>query len=224
MNEVSIKDLWQSYNQRLEDTLIVHQKNTEDIGKLKVYTLLSSMKPAKIFTLIAGFIWVLPLGFILINLFLFGYDKVSPFFLYSASFQVLLTAIAIGIYIYQLNLIYQIDYSSPVVQIQEKLCRLKISTLWVTRILFLQLPAWTTFYLTENTISNGSPGLQLLQACITILFTWLALWIFCNVKYENRHKKWFRALFNGPEWTPLLKSFQLLDDIDQLKDHTKGRK
>lgn len=60
--------------------------------------------------------------------------------------QVLLTAIALVLYIYQLVLMQQIDISQPVVETKHHLARLKFSTLWIARILFLQLPVWTTFY------------------------------------------------------------------------------
>ncbi len=60
--------------------------------------------------------------------------------------QVLLTAIALVLYIYQLVLMQQVDISQPVVETKHHLARLKFSTLWIARILFLQLPVWTTFY------------------------------------------------------------------------------
>ena len=144
MNEIELKSIWQSYQSKIEQTLAINKQNTDEILKMKVHSLLSSMKPIKIFTLIAGLVWSIPLAFMLINVFIFSYSEVSLFFLYSASIQVLLTLIATIMYIYQLNLIYNIDFSTPILTMQERLAKLKISTHWAARILFLKLPDLTT--------------------------------------------------------------------------------
>ena len=53
----------------------------------------------------------------------------------------------------------------------------------------------------------------------TISFTFIAIWLFFNIKYENRNKEWFQLIFTGKEWSPLMKSMELLE---QLKDY-KGQ-
>lgn len=217
MEESKLIHLWNSYDEKLNDSYLAIQKNMQDISQLKINNFLSSMKPIKIFTLLVGIIWVGIGGTVVINLFVFAYSKVSPFFLYSAAIQVLLTAIAISVYVYQLILIYQVDITEPVIKTQETLVRLKTSTLWITRILFLQLPVWTTFYLSQRMFENGNIFLWIGQTVITFAFSWLALWLFFNIKYENRHKKWFKLIFNGKEWTPLIKSMELLEQIDDYK-------
>lgn len=218
MNENELKLLWQSDNKKTEDRLAVNRKNIEDITKLKVLGFLSSTKPIKIFTLIAGILWVAIVGFVIARLFIYAYDKVSLYFLYSASIQVLLTAIAVAVYIYQLNLIYRINFSEPVLAIQEKLTKLKLSTLTVTRILFLQLPVWTTFYWSENMFKNGNMLLWTIQGIITLSFTYMAVWLFLNIKYKNRNKKWFQLIFRGKEWQPIIQSMDLLNQIEKYQE------
>ena len=105
MDENKLKELWQSTNDDLEQIILLNKKNTEDITNIKVQTLLSSMKPLKIFTIVVGILWVGFGSIIIINLFIHSYNYVSPFFLFSASIQLLLTAIALVIYLYQLILI-----------------------------------------------------------------------------------------------------------------------
>lgn len=217
MNENDLKSLWQSTNKKLEDSLLINRKNIEDITRLKVQNFLSSMKPIKIFTLIIGILWVAVIGFVIINIFIYAFDKVSPFFLYSATIQVLLTTIAVGVYIYQLYLIYKIDFSEPVLSIQKKLSKLKSSTLNVTRILFLQLPVWTTFYWNTSMFENSNFILWIIQGIITLSISYLAVWLFFNIKYENKNKKWFQLIFRGKEWQPILQSMELLNQIESIK-------
>lgn len=218
MNENELKLLWQTTNEKLNGSLRVNKKNTDDITRLKAQNVLSSMKPIKIFTLVVGIIWVIGLGSFLTNLIVNHLGEVSPFFLFSATIQVLLTAITIGVYVYQIDIINKIDFSQPVLTIQENVSKLKISTLNVTRLLFLQLPVWTTFYWNEKMFVTENWLLWILQCVVTLFFTNLALWLFFNIKYENRQKKWFQVIFSGKEWQPILQSMELLNQIEQYQE------
>jgi hypothetical protein len=217
MNENELKSLWQSANEKLERSLQVSQKNTDEIMRLKAQNVLGSMKPIKIFTLFVGIIWVLFGGTIVTNLFVYAYDKVSLFFLYSAAVQLLLTALAIGIYLYQLIMISNVNISDSVITAQKKLSYLKSSTLWSAKILFLQLPFWTTFYLSKEMIVSGNIAYILINGFFTLLFAYLAIWLFFNIKYENRNKKWFQWIFRGREWQPILQAMEWLNQIDNYQ-------
>ncbi len=213
MEDTAILDLWKSYNKKLDESLQLNRKNAADITMLKVQNFLASMRPIKIFTILVGILWVGFVDILIINLF----NTANPFFLVSAIIQVLLTKLAIGIYLYQLILIHDTDISEPVLSTQDKIARLKSSTLWVTRLLFLQLPVWTTFYLNGSMLQTGNIGLYIVQIIVTLSFTFLAVWLFLNIKFENRNKKWFKLIFNGIEWNPVMKSMELLDQIEEYK-------
>lgn len=218
MEERDILALWKSYDQKLEENLLLNRKNTADITGMKVQSLLASMKPIKIFTLMVGVLWVLFVDTLIINLFY----TANPFFLISAGIQVLLTKFAIGIYLYQLILIHQVDVSEPIVATQSRLTRLQSSTLWVARLLFLQLPVWTTFYWNKNMLENGNIFLYIIQIAVTLAFTFLAVWLFRNIRYENRDKKWFRLIFDGVEWTPVIRSMELYREIEAFNEDVRS--
>lgn len=217
MEDLEIINIWKSYDKKLEENLSLNKGIAEDVTKMKVKSYLTSMKPIKIFTLVVGILWVGFGGVFITNLFVFAFSKISKFFLFSAGIQLTLTAIAIVVYLYQLILIYQSDINEPILATQDKLARLKSSTLWVTRILFLQLPVWTTFYLTESMFANGNTVFYVIQGIVTLSFAYLAIWLFFNIKYENKDKKWFRLIFNGKEWSPVIKSMELLSQVDEYK-------
>lgn len=220
MNELELKKLWQTTSEKLEESLIINRKNTEDITRIAVHNFLGSMKPIKIFTLLVGIIWVGLGVMILSHLYLYAFSEANKFFLISATVQVMLTAIALWIYLYQLITIYQVDITDPILKTQKKLADLKLSTLWSARIMFLQLPVWTTFWWNETMLTDWSLLQWAMTAIVTILFTYIAVWLFFNIKYENRNKKWFGFIFNGKEWTPLMKSMELLEQVEEytLKD------
>jgi len=210
-----LKEMWQSYHQKLEDVLLINKQQTEEISTLKAQSFISSMKPIKIFTIVIGILWVLFVDYIVFHLFMYAFNSVSIFFLVSAGLQSLITKIAIGVYLYQMYLIHSVDISNSIIKTQEQITRLQSSTLWVTRILFLQLPLWTTFYWGNYVFENI--WVFLFQISITALFTYMAVWLFLNIKKENKDKKWFLLIFKGKEWTPLLNAMEALEQIEDFK-------
>jgi len=217
MEDIEIINLWKSNDKKINESILLNRKNAEEITKMKAQSLLSSMKPIKLFTVLVGILWV-GLGMIVLsNIYFYAFGKANKFFLFSATIQVGLTAIALFIYLYQLILIYGVDLSKAILATQEKLTNLKSSTLWVARILFLQLPVWTTFYWNESMLENGNWFLWIIQGIVTLSLTYVAVWLFFNIKYENRNKKWFRLIFTGDEWTPVINSMELLSQIEEYR-------
>jgi len=213
MEDNEILQVWKNYDRKLEENLLLSRQNATAITALKVQSFLASMKPLKIFTIVAGVLWVGLLDVLIVSLF----HIASPFFLVSAILLTILNKLAIGIYLYQLILLHQADITEPVLATQEKIARLKSSTLWVARLLFLQLPLWTTFYWNKSMLENGSLGLFIIQALVTGVFIFIAVWLFINISYRNRNKKWFGFIFNGKEWSPLMKSMEVLSQLEEYK-------
>lgn len=211
MEDKDLKALWQRFEEKLDESLTLQRKNAEDISQIKIKSTLASMRPLKIFTIAVGILWVAFVDLLIIG----SWPYATWFFLISALIQVILTKLAIGIYLYQLIIIGQMDISGSVLETQEKIAALKASTLWCARLLFLQLPVWTTFFIHPNVLQPG-PGLFVL-VLITGIFSFAALWLFFNIKYENRDKKWFRLLLAGQEWTPVLRAMELLDEIRRFQ-------
>ncbi|MCB0517127.1 MAG: hypothetical protein R2798_13915 [Chitinophagales bacterium] len=217
MKELELKKLWQDTNEKLEENFVINKKNIDEVTRVKVHSILGSMKPIKIFALLVGILWV-GIGMIaLSSIYLNSFNEANKFFLFSASIQVGLTAISLYIYLYQLITIYQIDITEPIIRTQEKLSSLKISTLWVTRLLFLQLPVWTTFWWNETMLTDWGILQWVVTLFFTISFTVIAIWLFFSIKFENRNKKWFQLIFSGKEWTPLVKSMELLEQVEDYK-------
>jgi hypothetical protein len=210
MEDNELKALWKRYDGKLEENLVLNRRNAENIIRMKISSLLGSMKPIKLFTIIVGILWVLFVDTIIVTTWSFA----SPFFLGSAIIQVLLTKVAIAVYVYQMVLIYDTDISEPLLKTQERIARLQSSTIQVTRILFLQFPVWTTFYISNALIKNGGVYFFLIQGIITAAFVLLTWWLFRNIRSENRNKNWFRLIFSGKEWEPTIHAMSLLEEID----------
>ncbi len=217
MENNDILQMWKHYDEKLNKSLTINQKMGAELADLKIRSVLSSMKPIKWFTLLIGVVWVVFGSALVGNLFFHAFQFVSLFFLISAALQILLTAIAIVVYVYQLVLIDQVDLSKPIVDTQHHLARLRTSTLWVTKVLFLQLPLWTTFFWSQRFFEGGNWVLLLSSGLVTAATTALAIWLFYNIDMRNSEKKWFRFIFSGKEWSPILKASAILDEIEEFR-------
>ena len=59
MEHTEVLNLWKMYDDKVEQALLLNMKNTQEILRIKTRSVLSEMKPIKIFTLFVGIIWVL---------------------------------------------------------------------------------------------------------------------------------------------------------------------
>ncbi len=221
MKDSELKQYWATANEKLEMSFLINKINKDELRQPKVYHFISEMKAIKLFTLICGILWVGIGSAILSGVYLYHYTDANKFFLFSATIHIVLTGIAIIVYLYQTITIYTLDITEPVLKTQERLTKLVSTTLLVTRVLVLQLPVWTIFYWNESMIENGSLLLWTIQTLITLLFTFTSLWLFFNIRFENRDKKWFRLIFEGKEWTPLLRAMELSEQIGKYKIEDK---
>ena len=213
MNEQEMIDIWQSFDQKLQSVLEVNRKNAIEITRLKVSSNLGSAKPIKWFAILVGLGWCLILGAV----FSISLLHQPPHFIF-ISFMMLLLAInviGVGMYIYHLFLIGRIDHAENVAAAQRDLAKLQTSTLTVTRILILQIPFYASLHLfltTEVNVIYWVVNLLIIGGFIAG-----TLWLFFKIDPANRHERWFQLLFNDPEWNSVVKSIEMLDQIDELE-------
>ena len=70
-------------------------------------------------------------------------------------------------------------------------------------------------------LENGNLTLYIIQAITTLAFTYAAVWLFLNIRHENKDQKWFRLIFDGNEWSPVIKSMELMNQLDEYSDQKK---
>jgi hypothetical protein len=124
--------------------------------------------------------------------------------------------LAMAVYIRQIALINQINLVENIVQVQEKLSILKASTINITRILWLQLPFYTTFYWSNEWIHNDSK-FWFIALPVTLLFAFLSIWLYRNISYKNAERKWFRFLLGDTEWGSVVRAINYLKEIEEFK-------
>jgi hypothetical protein len=221
MNDLEIEDLLKSYNRQLEQSKILNLQSWalniqcfETLQRQKAKLKLGSLVNFKIFAVFLGILWVLFLG----NLFFHSLKMPNIFFLVSCGAIMLFTSTAITVYLHQIALLKRIDDSENVVKTQEAISTLQMSTLNITRILFLQSPFYCTFWWSVPMITGSPFSFWLISFPIALLFTVASLWLYKNISIKNADKKWFKILFNSPEWKSLIKANAFLEEIHSFKN------
>lgn len=211
MEEMELKSLWQAYDKKLEKSLALNLHLVREMQTQKAKSILRSVARIKVVMLILGVLWVLFLGFLLVNS--LSYQKI--FFVISTGMIIIFNIIAIAVYIKHLVLLAQIDNSNSIVHTQKKLAELEASTISIVRVLFLQSPFYTTFWWAPGMVEDIR--FWLISVPIAALFTGVSIWLYRNITYKNVEKRWFKTLFSGKEWTALDKARAFLKEIDEFE-------
>ncbi|MBK7123446.1 MAG: hypothetical protein IPH68_11930 [Chitinophagaceae bacterium] len=115
------------------------------------------------------------------------------YFTVSACMIMLITILAVALYIKHIVLIKELDYSQSITETQKKLSKLQAST-FNSRFIWLQTPFYTTWFWSTGMIVGNRIAFWLIAVPITLLFTLLTIWLYRNLTPANMHKKWVKAL------------------------------
>lgn len=213
MENIEIINLWKQYDEKLEKSLSLNEKIMAELQQQKVK---SALKPARNYKYLAVLNGLIYAGLI-VYFFNYLHPFTSIFVKVSVIIHLIVTLIAIGMYVRQLVLISEIDRSENVIQMQQKMATLQSSTLKVIGVCFLQLPVFVTWGISFELINNNPLGFWLIYVPIVLLFTYVGIWLYRNINIKNMDKKWLRIMFYGAEWNSILRSGKFLKEIENFE-------
>lgn len=213
MENIEIINLWKQYDEKLEKTLSLNQKIVAELQQQKVK---NALKPARNYKYLAVLNGLVYAGLIVYFLYYLN-PFASVFIKVSVAIHLVVTLVAIGMYVRQLVLISEIDRSENVLQMQQKMATLQSSTLKVIGVCFLQLPVFITWGISFELINNNPLGFWLIYVPIVLLFAFVGIWLYRNINIKNMDKKWLRIMFYGAEWNSILRSGKLLKEIETFE-------
>lgn len=220
MDDPELSELWKQYNQKIEranilnlQSWVLQLQTFEYLQIEKARARLNAMGRWKRLVIALGVLWVLFLVFLLV----ISLAASKIFFTVSVTAILGFNIYAVIVYIYHTVLIAAIDNSESLIQVQEKTARLKASTLQATRILFLQTPFYATFFWNLQWIRESPVSFWLITFPIALLLAAGSIWLYRNIHPGNADKKWFRLLFSGKEWTPIIRAMNYLKEIEEYK-------
>ena len=214
MEDITLINLWKAQEEKLDRSMKLNLFMLDSIQKQKAQSKLNSLAKFKLVAVILGILWSLILGMLI-----YGNQLQNMYFTVSAFMIMLITILAVALYIKHIVLIKELDYSQSITETQKKLSKLQAST-FNSRFIWLQTPFYTTWFWSTGMIEGNRIAFWLIAVPITLLFTLLTIWLYRNLTPANMHKKWVKALIkNDPEHISVMQAQNFLKEIE---DFNKG--
>jgi len=211
MNELDLKNAWQSYDRKLDHLLEVNFLQLKDIQSIKAESKINSFKKSHIFVMLLGVAWVWFLSFLVYN------TKDNPYFTISVGLIILFNVFAVFLYLRHIIILSSIDIAGSIIETQRKLGLVYTSYVEVGRVLLLQTPLYCTWWYTEELVQHGGFIFWTIQAVIIIALTGLAIYLFRKLSLKSKSGNWVKRTdkFFGAE--KLQKAIAFLNEIEEFK-------
>jgi hypothetical protein len=217
MENTDIFELWKNQTNRIEQSLSVNRQLLKEVINQKVRFTLQPLIALKSWGIVAFVFYILVLIKILfwafaVNSSGFGY------FTLSISAILLINIKGLIDYIRHLILTKSINYDGSITEIQEKLIRLQLSIIKHSRTMWLQLPFFTTFYLSSEWFPQSASWILIvIQLLVTGLSVYGSVWLFKNQTVENIHKKWLKTLIAGSGGKYVINALEFYYELEEYK-------
>ena len=211
MNELDLKNAWQSYDRKLDRLLEVNFQQLKDIQTIKAESKINSFKKSHILVMLLGVAWVWFLSFLVYH------TKDNPYFTISVGLIILFNVFAVVLYLRHIIILSTINIAGSILETQRKLARVYTSYVQVGRVLLLQTPLYCTWWYTEELVQHGGFVFWTIQAVIVAIFTGLSIYLFRKLSLKNKSGNWVKRTdkFFGAE--KLQNAMAFLAEIEEFR-------
>jgi lysylphosphatidylglycerol synthetase-like protein (DUF2156 family) len=216
MEETNFVLLWKEQYEKIDQSLAINKRILKETISQKARSALRSLIRIKATGIVAAIIWLLLLGAALFIAVL-NYSSAVNYFIVSVAAIFIINVKALCDYIKHLAWVNSINYDGSITKIQKKLVRLQLSIFQHVRIMFLQLPFWTTFTLSNKWFPQNVSWMYIIfQILFTASFTYLAFWLYKNISLANANKKWVKSLIEGAGGKSVTKAMEFYKEIEEF--------
>lgn len=212
MENTDILALWKSQNAKLDEAISINKKLLRENLTSKAKSALGGLKTVRWVGIIWGGLWCAAITFILIV----SWQYTNWFFKSAFVIHIAISLIAVGLYIYHLTLLNNFDNSHTVVSAQRELVELKFSNVRTLGILWLQLPVFSMWYMSDEWMHDSPATFWLIQVPLVLIQLFIGIWLYKNLDYKNHQKKWFRWFVSKGEFGKINKANAFLLEIEEL--------
>lgn len=217
MENIELINIWKAQNAKIEKTLAINELLLKELTNNKARSSLKSLITLKTAGIIAFILYILILSYVLVYAFA-HYSSALNYFIVSISAITLVNVKGLADYIKHLFWANTINYDGSIMEIQQQLSRLQVSIINHAKGMCLQIPFYTTFYLSSKWFPHEVGFSYIIfQAIITGSFVFFAYWLYKNHKPENLDKKWFRNLIAGSGGKSVIKVMGFYSEIEDFK-------
>lgn len=201
----------------VEKTLAINELLLKEVTNNKARISLKSLIALKTLGIVAFILYILLLSYLLVYA-VSNYSSALNYFIVSISVIILVNIKGLADYIKHLVWANNVNYDGSIMEIQQQLSRLQLSIINHAKGMCLQIPFYTTFYLSNEWFPQDvGLGYIILQVIVTGSFVFLTYWLYKNHKPENLDKKWFRSLIKGSGGKSVMKAMEFYKGMEDFK-------
>ena len=213
MSTDEFQQIWKAYDIKLEKSLQLNLRLLQEVQSQKAKSVLRSFIATRILGIVIGMLY---LALLVIA---FWYVRTQPVMAVSFAVFIICTVIAIGEYIHEIGVIQGISYGENIVDTQRKLAGIQSAIIRTLRISWVQLPFWSTFFVSNELLRKGGREFWMIEIPITLVLTILAVVLYKNITIENaQKKKWVKGLIRGAGMKSLTRAMDFMKEIEDFKN------
>lgn len=213
MEDNELINLWKSQDTQINQNVSLNQQTLIETLRQKGKSSLWGLKVIRWVGIVVGILWCVGVAAVLF----LAWNYSNVFFRSALIINLICTAFAVGFYVYHLSLLRVFDNSLPIATAQQKLIALRNSNLKTIGILWVQLPAFSMWYMTDTWMHDSPYTFWFIQFPILQIQTFLGIWIYLNFDYKNHHKKWFQWFVSRGEFKKIDKAMSVLKEIEEVE-------
>jgi hypothetical protein len=218
MEETNFVLLWKEHYEKIDRSLAINKRMLAELLNQKVESSVQAFIRVMSLGIVAGFFYLFILGGMLAIAIAHYHSPLNYFFI-SIACIFGINVKAVSDYIRYVVLINGVRYDGSVTETQNKLRNLQVSLVRHTRFMLLQLPFWSTFYLSSSWFpSHAAPGYIAIQIAVTGAFTWLAIWFYRKISPANIDNRLTRILVSGIGGKALVNALKFYKELEELNN------
>ena len=184
MNEIELKNIWRSYDQKIDKILTINKQQLHQLQKEKADSKIQSFIRNHVRVMLLGLLWIFMLIFLAVN------TLDNTYFVVSLSGIILFNIFAVLIYLRHIIILGSIDIAESINQTQQKLAKVYTSFTNSGRVLLLQAPFFCTWWYTEELVQNGGTLFWIVQLIIVVGLTIFSIYLYRKLSPNNTSNKW----------------------------------
>jgi len=217
MENIELINIWKEQNAKIEKTLAINKRLLKEAIGRKAESSLNGLVKLTTIGIIAFVFYLLILGYALYYA-ISNYSSANNYFIVSMSAIALVNIKGFADYIKHLAWTKNINYNGSVLEIQKRLSKLQLSIINHSKIMILQFPFWTTFYLSDRWFPQDiGLSYMIFQIAMTGSFIYFTFWLYKQHKPKNLHKKWFRNLIAGSGGKSVEKAIEFYREMEEFE-------
>ncbi|HXB32153.1 MAG TPA: hypothetical protein VNV35_01975 [Puia sp.] len=211
MSADEFQQLWKAYDLKLQKSLQLNAQLLEEVRSIKVKSTFNRLKAGRIFKICWGVVWNIGCGALL------WHFRSEPVFVTCAALVMLITAIGIAGYSYQLAIIQRINFEKNILETQQELAQLEAAIIRTHRIMVLQTPLYTCFWLSRQMIEGMGVGAWAVQIFFTGLFIWGTIRIYRAFSLRNVGQRWMQSVMKNEGFSSIAQARAFLREIEEFR-------